>query len=297
MSLALEALSPRRHRRADREKNDERRRTADNWSRHRADEGNHTVRVGLAAAPTRERDELVIENIALVKSLARRLFQRLPSQVSLEDLISAGLLGLMEAANRYQPSLGVPFEAYARRRIHGAMLDALRALDWAPRSLRRLRRDVDSAIATVRSRTGEEPDEQAIAVELGIPQRRYEETMERLRTLESGAAREVEAHAADGTPLIELCADPGESAFETIERSQLRRHLAAAIEQLPERERQILALYYEEEMTLAEIGETIGVCESRVCQLRGVAESRLRTLLRASLALPGGPGRPSPGPR
>ena len=120
------------------------------------------MRVSAAAARRDTRDELVIENVALVKSLAQRLAQRLPSQVCIEDLVSAGMLGLIEAAGRYLPSLGVPFQAFARRRVHGAMLDALRDLDWAPRSLRRLRRDVDSAIAAVRAKTGKEPDDAAL---------------------------------------------------------------------------------------------------------------------------------------
>ena len=105
------------------------------------------MRMSAQAARLETRDELVMQNVALVKSLAQRLAQRLPSQVEVEDLVSVGVLGLIEAAGRYKSSLGVPFEAFARRRIHGAMLDALRDLDWAPRSLRRLRRDVDSAVA------------------------------------------------------------------------------------------------------------------------------------------------------
>ena len=240
----------------------------------------------LAVSRTEARDELVMDNIGLVRNLAQRLAQRLPSQVSLEDLVSAGALGLIEAASRYKPSLGVPFQAFARRRIHGAMLDALRDLDWAPRSLRRLRRDVDSAIATVRARTGKEPDEADIAAELDMTPEQYERATEQLRTWELAAARELDAPSADGTPLIEFCIDPGENAFQTIERNELRGHLAHAIAELPDRERHILALYYEEEMTLAEIGEAIGVCESRVCQLRGVAVARLRTLLRTALDLP-----------
>lgn len=232
------------------------------------------------------RDELVMQNVALVKSLAQRLAQRLPSQVQVEDLVSAGVLGLIEAAGRYKSTLGVPFQAFARRRIHGAMLDALRDLDWAPRSLRRLRRDVDSAVASERARLGREPEEREIASALGMTVAQYERALEQLRTLELAAARELDAPTADGTPLLEFCVDPGESAVQTIERQELRSHLAKAIRELPERERQILALYYEEELTLAEIGEVIGVCESRVCQLRGLAVTRLRTRLRESLGLP-----------
>ena len=244
------------------------------------------MRMSAHAARLETRDELVMQNVALVKSLAQRLAQRLPSQVQVEDLVSAGVLGLIEAAGRYKSSLGVPFQAFARRRIHGAMLDALRDLDWAPRSLRRLRRDVDSAVASERARLGREPEEQEIASALGMTVAQYERALEQLRTLELAAARELDAPTADGTPLLEFCVDPGESAVQTIERQELRTHLAEAIGQLPERERQILALYYEEELTLAEIGEVIGVCESRVCQLRGLAVTRLRTLLRESLGLP-----------
>jgi RNA polymerase sigma factor for flagellar operon FliA len=244
------------------------------------------MRMSAHATRLESRDELVMQNVALVKSLAQRLAQRLPSQVQVEDLVSAGVLGLIEAAGRYKSSLGVPFQAFARRRIHGAMLDALRDLDWAPRSLRRLRRDVDSAVASERARLGREPEEQEIASALGMTVAQYERALEQLRTLELAAARELDAPTADGTPLLEFCVDPGESAVQTIERQELRTHLAEAIGQLPERERQILALYYEEELTLAEIGEVIGVCESRVCQLRGLAVTRLRTLLRESLGLP-----------
>jgi RNA polymerase sigma factor for flagellar operon FliA len=244
------------------------------------------MRMSAHATRLESRDELVMQNVALVKSLAQRLAQRLPSQVQVEDLVSAGVLGLIEAAGRYKSSLGVPFQAFARRRIHGAMLDALRDLDWAPRSLRRLRRDVDSAVAAERARLGREPDEREIAAALGMTVSQYERALEQLRTLELAAARELDAPTADGTPLLEFCVDPGETAVQTIERQELRSHLAQAIGQLPERERQILALYYEEELTLAEIGEVIGVCESRVCQLRGLAVSRLRTMLRESLGLP-----------
>src|SRR5687768_15988372 len=107
-----------------------------------------------AAAPTDNRDRLVMEHVPLVKTLAQRLAQRLPSQVEVSDLVSVGVLGLINAAARYKPTLGVPFDAFARRRVQCAMLDSLRDLDWAPRSLRRLRRDVDSAIAAARRKLG-----------------------------------------------------------------------------------------------------------------------------------------------
>jgi RNA polymerase sigma factor for flagellar operon FliA len=237
------------------------------------------------ASNLERRDSLVMEHVPLVRTLAQRLLHRLPTQVELNELVSVGMLGLIDAATRYKPSLGVPFDAFARRRVHGAMLDSLRDLDWAPRSLRRLRRDVDAAISTLRHRLGREPEEREIAGELNLSAEQYGRALEQLRTLEIGVMRQLDAPADDGGTLLELCVDPGESALATLERNEVREHLARAIEQLPERERQILALYYQEELRLAEIGQVIGVGESRVCQLRSQAISRLRTLLRASLGL------------
>jgi RNA polymerase sigma factor for flagellar operon FliA len=234
------------------------------------------------------RDKLVMEHVGLVKTLAQRLAQRLPPQVEMNDLISVGVLGLIDAASRYRASLGVPFDAFARRRVQGAMLDALRELDWAPRSLRRLRRDMDAAVAALRHRLGREPREEEIADAMDLSVDAYEKALEQLRTLDLGSARQLDAPTPDGTPLIELCIDQSESVVAQLERKEIKEHLARAIEQLPERERQILALYYQEGLILAEIGEVIGVCESRVSQLRSLAISRLRTLLRSSLRLHGG---------
>lgn len=226
-----------------------------------------------------------MEHVGLVKSLAQRLAQRLPSQVEMTDLISVGVLGLIDAATRYKPSTGVPFDAFARRRVHGAMLDALRDLDWAPRSLRKLRRDLDSAIARLRHELGREPEDQEIAEAMRLAPAEYDRALEQVRSLELGALRQLDAPTPEGTSLIEICIDPDEGPEARLERAELREHLARALTNLPDRERQILALYYEEELTMAEIGEVIGVCESRVSQLRSLALSRLRTSLRESLGL------------
>jgi RNA polymerase sigma factor for flagellar operon FliA len=238
-----------------------------------------------AESATETRDRLVMEHVGLVKTMAQRLAMRLPSQVEVSDLVSVGVLGLIDAAGRYKPSLGVPFDAFARRRVQGAMLDSLRDLDWAPRSLRRMRRDVDNAIGNLRRKLNREPEEAEIAAEMGMKLPDYEKAIEQLRTLDIGAIRSLDAPSEDGTSRLELCVDPTEGVVTQLERKELRAHLAKAIEQLPERERQILALYFEEELTLAEIGQVIGVGESRVSQLRSLALSRLRTLLRESLGL------------
>ena len=231
------------------------------------------------------RDELVMQHVPLVKTLAQRLAQRLPSQVEVADLIGVGVIGLIDAATRYKPTLGVPFDAFARRRVQGAMLDSLRELDWAPRSLRRLRRDVDAAIGGLRRKLGRDPEEKEIAEEMSLSLADYEKTLEQLRTLDVGTVRSLDAPGEDGTTRLEMLVDPDKGIFHQLERQELRQHLKTAIEALPERERQILSLYFEEELTLVEIGEVIGVCESRVSQLRSLAISRLRTSLRASLGL------------
>jgi RNA polymerase sigma factor for flagellar operon FliA len=246
------------------------------------------VDVGVRIAATGERssrDQLVMDHVGLVKALAQRLAQRLPAQVELTDLVSVGVLGLIDAATRYKPSTGVPFDAFARRRVQGAMLDALRDLDWAPRSLRKLRRDLDNAIARLRHELGREPREDEVASAMHLSMEDYARSLEQVRSLELGAMRQLDAPTPEGTSLIELCIDPDEGPEARLERSELRAHLARALGGLPERERQILALYYEEELTMAEIGEVIGVCESRVSQLRSLALSRLRVSLRAALGL------------
>src|SRR4051794_5234126 len=241
------------------------------------------MRVTSMESALEQRDRLVMEHVPLVKILAQRLAHRLPSQVEVSELISTGLLGLIDAASRYKPSTGVPFDAFARRRVQGAMLDSLRDLDWAPRSLRRLRRDVDSAMNTVRRRAGREPEEAEIAAEMGLSMPEYEKALEQLRVLDIGVIRPLDAPDEDGGSRLELLIDQSEGASVQLERKELRVHLARAIEQLPERERHILAPHYEEELTLAEIGAVIGVTESRVSQLRSLAVSRLRTILRETL--------------
>jgi RNA polymerase sigma factor for flagellar operon FliA len=231
-----------------------------------------------------ERDRLVVGHIGLVKALAHRLAQRLPPQVEIPDLISIGVLGLMDAAGRYRASMGVPFDAFARRRVQGAMLDALRDLDWAPRSLRKMRRELDAALARLRHELRREPTEEEIAAAVEMTPTAYGRALEQLRTLELGAVRPIDDVNGEGG-LLDLCFDPDEGPEVRLQRAELREHLARAIQKLPARERQILAMYYQQEMTLAEIGQVIGVGESRVSQLRSLAISRLRTSLRDALGL------------
>lgn len=235
-----------------------------------------------------ERNRLVLENVGLVKAMAYRLMRRVPAQVELSDLIGVGVIGLLDAAERYRPAIGVPFDAFARRRLQGAMLDSLREVDWAPRSARKLRRQLDLTITTLRHDLGREPDEKEIAGAMGLDEAEYARALDSVRSLELVSVRQIGTLDADGQAM-EVAVEQGEGPDLQLERAELRRRLADALAQLPERERQVLALYYEEELTMAEIGAVIGVSESRVSQIRSVALSRLRASLRTTLGL--GEGR------
>lgn len=232
------------------------------------------------------RDALVMSHVGLVKSMAGRLARRLPPQVEVSELIGVGVLGLIDAAGRYRPSLGVPFDAFARCRIHGAMLDALRGLDWAPRSVRKLRRDVDDAIGSLRHTLGREPESEEVAAALKVPQKDYLKMLDQLRAADLAVVRRVDGD--DSRNLLEVAAGPDDEPHAQLERSELSRILVKALGDLPERERHILALYYEQELTLAEIGEVIGVGESRVSQLRTQAIARLRSRMHELLKPPVG---------
>ena len=241
----------------------------------------------MAPPPDLEtRDRLVMEHVGLVRALAGRLAHRVPSQVEVSELISVGVLGLIDAASRFTPSLGVPFDAFARRRIHGAMLDALRDLDWAPRSVRKMGRTMDGTLARLRHELGREPEEKEVAGALNVSETEYGRILDQLKTAELAVIRQ--ATAEDGTSSLEVAIDPGEGPYQRLERQELRELLAEAITELPERERHILALYYHEELTLAEIGEVIGVGESRVSQLRTQAIGRLRSQLATRMQQPRG---------
>ena len=241
----------------------------------------------VSAPADAEANRLVLEHVGLVRALALRLAQRIPSHVELNELVSVGMMGLVEAARRYQPSLGVPFDAFARRRVQGAMVDALRELDWAPRSVRKMRRDVDAAIARLRQTLRREPTDAEIASALAVTPEVYGRMLDQMRAADVGLLRQLD-RSTPGKPMLDLAFDPEEGPHAQLERAELREHLASALNELPVRERQILSLYYQHELTLAEIGAVIGVGESRVSQLRTQAIARLRSRLRTVLQLEAG---------
>jgi RNA polymerase sigma factor FliA len=232
------------------------------------------------------RDALVMSHVGLVKAMANRLARRLPPQVEVSELIGVGVLGLIDAAGRYRPSLGVPFDAFARCRIHGAMLDALRGLDWAPRAVRKMRRDVDAAIAKLRHDLGREPEGAEVAKAMNVPEEQYDRMLDQLRSADLATIRRGRTDEG-GANLLEIAIGPDEDGpHARLERRELVQLLARALGDVPERERHILSLYYEHELTLAEIGKVIGVGESRVSQLRTQAIARLRSRMTELLAVP-----------
>lgn len=242
------------------------------------------MRMTASPAEVETSNRLVLEHVGLVKALASRLAQRVPSHVEVGELVSVGMMGLVEAARRFKPSMGVPFDAFARRRVHGAMVDSLRGMDWAPRSLRRMRREIDAVISKLRHETNREPTELEIAGALSVSEPEYRKMLDQIRAVDLAALRQLDS-GPDDHPLLDVAFDGSDGPHVQFERLELREHLARAIAVLPPRERRILALYYEHELTLAEIGAVIGVGESRVSQLRTQAIARLRSYLREALQL------------
>lgn len=228
-----------------------------------------------AAIETASRDTLVLENAELVKRIAYHLVSRLPPSVDVDDLVQAGMIGLLEAATTYSPDGGANFRTYAGIRIRGAMLDEIRRLDWTPRSVHRKVREMSAAVSVIENRTGHDARDVDVARELGVSVEEYHKTLRdaaatRLCSFEQ-IIDEDNMHEAPSTP------DP--DPLENLEQSSFVQNLAREIDKLPEREKLVMSLYYDDELNLREIGEILEVSESRVCQIHGQALVRLRARL------------------
>lgn len=214
----------------------------------------------------------------LVKRIAHHMMARMPPCVQVEDLIQAGMIGLLEAAKKYDASKGASFETYAGIRIRGSIVDEMRRGDWVPRSVHRNGRRIADAIARVEARIGGDANDQDVAEELGLPLADYHSM------LKDSASSQLysfeETYDEDNSTLEENeLSQPLVSPLDGVENDSLKKSLAHAITQLPERERLVLALYYDEELNLKEIGQIIGVSESRVSQIHSQAALRLRANL------------------
>lgn len=222
-----------------------------------------------------DKDHLVEAYAPLVKRIAYHLMAKLPASVDVDDLIQNGMMGLLDAINRYEDGLGAQFETYAVQRVRGAMLDGLRDSDWLPRSLRRDLRRIEDAVHRLEQQNGRQPTETELAAALDLPLAEYQRLLQEARGYQL-------VHFEDFTD------GEGEDYFERhlgvhetnpadlLEDADLRDNLILAIDELPEREKLVMALYYDEELNLREIGEVLGVTESRVCQLHSQAIARLR---------------------
>lgn len=220
--------------------------------------------------------ELVERYGPLVKRIGHHLLARLPASVQVDDLLQAGLIGLLEAARNYDGSKGAAFETYAGIRIRGAMIDEIRRGDWAPRSVHRNGRRIQEAMGRLGKRLGRDPSDQEVAAELEMPLDEYHDA---LRDGLGSRLFSLEELGHDEQNADDFIAADQPSPEQQVQRDSFRQQLAEAIGALPERERLVLSLYYDEELNLKEIGLVLGVSESRVSQIHSQAAMRLRTRL------------------
>jgi RNA polymerase sigma factor for flagellar operon FliA len=231
--------------------------------------------VTYTAAGKIDQETLLNEYLPVVRRQALALQVTLSRRIEFDDIVQAGIMGLLDAWTRYDPTTGMPFTAFARQRIRGAMIDELRIDDWLPRRQRQMARRLEAAMGVLEQRLGRPPDEREVADKLGLSLEDYRELL-------------GEINGAHLLPFEEYVAENGEpaaheSTFEepdvALQNSRIQSRLRTAIDRLPHREKLLMALYYQEDLNLKEIGEVLGVTESRVCQLHSQAIRRLRSAL------------------
>jgi RNA polymerase sigma factor FliA len=223
-----------------------------------------------------ERERLILEHLPQVRLIARRIQERLPENISLEDLVSTGVIGLISAIDNFDPAHKVKLKTYAEYKIRGAILDSLRGLDWAPRQKRRQAKQIEAAISAAEQRLQRTPGEEDVAEQLGITIEEYHDWLVEIRGLNIASLEY--AGSEDGKDLLQYIPDEGERLPSTLlERSELERLLAEGIEDIPAIERTVLGLYYKEELTLREIAQVVKLHESRISQLKSQAILRLRS--------------------
>ncbi|MDO4681535.1 MAG: RNA polymerase sigma factor FliA [Lautropia sp.] len=225
--------------------------------------------------------ETVIERYGkMVRRVAVHMASRLPASIELDDLVQAGLIGLVDAVSRFDPAQGVQFDTFAMQRVRGAMLDELRQADWMPRSVRKSQRSIEQAIHAVEQRLGRPATEREIAGEMDLSLEDYQRLLSSARGAQLLYLEDVAGgEESDDNRVEHLLPDEQPQPDQRLEDARFREALAAGIEALPEREKLMMSLYYTENLTLKEIGEVLGVTESRVSQLHSQAVARLRSKL------------------
>jgi RNA polymerase sigma factor FliA len=230
-----------------------------------------------------ERERLLTENLPEVRYIARRIHDRLPSHVQFDDLVHAGIIGLIDAVDKFDPGKNVQLKSYARFRIRGAILDSLRQLDWSPRNLRRQARRIEEAHRELAALSGHAPSEPEIAAHLGLDLEDFQHLLGELRGLDLGSLHSQADDGGSDDQMSGVAFRPEEDPFNVTLRSEMRTLLSQAIDELDEKERQVLALYYLEELTMKEVGMIMNIGESRVSQIHTAALIRLRVRLKQSI--------------
>jgi RNA polymerase sigma factor for flagellar operon FliA len=223
-----------------------------------------------------ERERLILEHLPCVRLIARRIHGRMPANVSLEDLVSAGIVGLIAAVDQYDPAHDVKLQTYAEYKIRGAILDSLRGLDWAPRQRRKKAKQIEFAISQAEQRLHRIPGEDEIAAEMGVDLEEYHRWLVEVQGLNIGSL-EYAGKDGEGKRLLEyLSDDQDQLPSRVLERSQLEQLLSDAILKIPPMERTVLGLHYAKDLTLREIAQVVNLSESRISHLKSQAILRLR---------------------
>ena len=224
-----------------------------------------------------ERQRLVAEHLPQVRHIASRIYQHLPRHISYEDLVSAGVLGLIDAVEKFDPRKHVQLSSYAKYRIRGAILDSLREIDWGPRELRHQARRLHDAQARLRNELERDPTEPELAVSMGMKLEDLQKLLNNIHMLEVGSGHIISAEDGREKDVCEIQPSDRENGpLAQFLRSEAKDLLLHAMQELPPRERQVLTLYYFEELTMKQVGTVLGVGESRVSQIHSSAVSRLR---------------------
>lgn len=233
------------------------------------------------------REAIILEYAPMIKYVASRIALRLPPHIEVDDLISVGVLGLMDAIGKYDPNRGAKFKTYAEFRVRGAILDELRSMDWVPRSVRQKATSVDAVVQKLQAKLGRPPSDEEVAEEMGVSLDEFFRTLNQTQNIpilsleDLGIAKE----SGEQKSLLDCLAGKSDSDPQTqLRLNELKEIIAKAIDTLPEKERLMISLYYYEELTMKEIGEILSITESRVSQIHSKAVFRLRTKLKSLIA-------------
>lgn len=234
------------------------------------------------AAIGAERERLILEHLPQVKLIASRIHDKLPESVVLDDLISAGVLGLIDAVDHFNPDLNVKLKTYAEHKIRGAILDSLRSLDWAPRNKRRKSKMIEAAITEAEKKLHRSPAEEEVAAELDLTLETYRRWLVEIRGINLAPMEQAGSGDHEGTDVLRFVSDDEDHwPSQLFERSELERLVASTIRHLPDIERTIITLYYHKELTLRQIAQIVQLHETRVSQLKSQAILRMRSVLRS----------------